>query len=432
MNTINWIAYYFNVAVTYITYVVTYLYDYFREFPFIIKVATISLIISGLLIILSFLRLIWNALKRVKQRKMMKRINKRFSEGVRAVMSPESNNNMTRDDVIEAFNFHEYENSEHRNYPALLKNDKERMALCRLIYEIRISDDSAIARKKNLKTLLDLFELSEFLERTVNRAPMELKVEAMHMFLAFKLPISPWIANQMMNTKRIRAKRLAMYTSIMANTITNMNYFETKYFDDNCCIYDEIQIGYALQRMKSIKRRIPNIAHWAKLQKNPISQCIFIRLMRQFNQREYCADLEELYQYDSDKKVIEEISRTWGYLHYEEGEEMMRDLMMTQNDDTKVAIMHALTRIASGKSLEALITGYRHSGSQHVKYEALRCIYSYSEEGKAKFAELEASATPAESRLFEFFHNKYTFKEIELADTDTYDQLYGNNIFSIG
>lgn len=431
MDTVSWISYYINLAVTYVTYFVTYLYDYFREFAFIIKVATISVIISGLLIIIALLRLLWNSYKRRKKRKLMKKMDERFGDGIRAVMSPEAGDNMTRDEVLQALGFSEEEATSHKNFPSMLKNDKERMTFCRLVYQVRISDDSALARRKNIRVLLDIFDLPDYLERVINRGSMSMKVEAMHMLQAFKLPINPWIANQMMSSKRNRARRLAMYTSIMANTNTNMEYFESEFFDKNCCIYDEIQIGYALQRMKAAKRRIPNLAHWARIQKNPQSQCIFIRLMRQFNQREYCADLEELFQYDSDKKVIEEISRTWGYLHYREAEESMRDLLMTQNDDTKVAIMHALTRIASGESLDALVHVYRQSGAQHVRYEALRCIYSYGPAGKAKFAELELKATPGERRLFEFFHNKYTFKEIELAENDNYEQIYGDNLYSV-
>ena len=251
------------------------------------------------------------------------------------------------------------------------------------------------------------------------------------MLQAFKLPVNSWLANQMIRSKRSRARKLAMYGSIMSNSNSDMSYFESEYFDENCCIYDEIQLGYILQRRRASNRPIPNLAHWAHIHKNPRTQCVFIRMMRFFNQEEYCSDLEPLFSHDSDAMVIDEISRTWGYMRYFNGEELMRDVLLTQPDETKVTIMHALSRIDSGDSLDTFIDIYTHSGSQKVRFEALRCMYNYGEAGMAKFEELEAVASETDKKIFDFFHNPLTREQIKLADSVEYEQAYGDNLYSV-
>ena len=109
----------------------------------------------------------------------------------------------------------------------------------------------------------------------------------------------------------------------------------------------------------------------------------------------------------------------------------MSEMLLTQADDSKVAIMHALTRLNTGQSLNALVDGYRNSGSPHVKFEALRCIYLYGQQGRAKFEELKAQATERDDFYFKFFDNELTLKEIPLEKTARYHSRYGDNLFSV-
>lgn len=429
MDTIGEITYYVNVIWTYIAFFVTYLYDHFREFSIIIQIASIGVTVCVVMIIYMICSFIRQKYKRHRRNKLMKKLAEKYNEGITYIMSSEAPLRMSRDDVIKALKLDE---SQDTNYPNMLKKPKEKLAFCRLVYQARISDESELDRTNNIKVLLNLFELPRFLEVIVNRGKMDMKVEAMQMLNAFKLTVNHWIANRMIGSKRTRARRVAVYASIMTNSNNDLEYFESEYFDNNCCIYDEIQLGYILQRRRSIRRTVPNMAHWALIHKNPEAQCIFIRMMRHFNQQEYCSELEELFQHQADKSVIEEISRTWGYLKYAEGEELMREMMLTQPDDTKVTIMHALARINSGQSIDAIEDVYLHSGSQRVRFEALRSLYNSGELGKLKFNELKLRVrNEADARLFEFFFNPLTADDIKLPKTDFYEQTYGDNLYSV-
>ena len=427
MDSINILAYYFNLVKTYVLTYVLYLYQEFSEFAWVVKIAAISITITAILIIVTLIRIFMTRWKDYRKNKVEKKIDERYGEGIRYIMSEEAGPKLSRDEVMKAFGI-DRENYDRR---ALLKDSKERMAFARLLYRTRIDDNSVLDRRRNLQIAISLFGIQEYLEEIINKGKNHRKVEALLMLRAFKVPTNQWVANQLINSKRKRVQRLAMYASIMSSSNMDLEYFESEFFDKNCCLYDEIQLGFVLQRRLSVKRKIPNLAHWAHMQKNSSTQCVFIRLMRQFNQVEYCSELEELFTHNSDSELIQEIARTWGYLHYIEGEELMREMLMTQADDTKVAIMHALTRLDTGQSLNALLDGYTNSGSPHVKFEALRCMYFYGDAGRAKFNELKEKASVVDKPLFAFFDDEIMRDKLPLSDDDLYRSEYGDNLFAV-
>lgn len=427
MNSINEISYWYNLILTYVVVSATWIFEHFHDFAWIVKVAAACLTVFILLFIASFVKVFRTSLRFRKWKKVKKRLLKRYGEPVEYVFSEEAGPNMGRDKMLELLDIEPEEADPHK----LLKDWRERMTMARIIYQARISENAVLNRVRNLQVLLNIFGLVDFLEEVIVKDKVHYKVEALHMLRAFKAPTNQWIVNQLFNSKRRRVKRLAMYASIMSSSNTDLEYFEGDFFINNFCKYDEIQLGFVLQRHLSAKRKIPNLAHWASIQTDPEAQAMFIRMMRQFNQHEYCSELEEMFSHNSDNTLIEEIARTWGYLNYTEGETIMREMMLTQPDNGKVAIMHALTRLNTGESLSTLIDGYRHSGSPYVKFEALRCIYAYGPEGRAKFEELRAAATQKELIFFEFFENELTKKDIPLIESAEYNSEYGDNLYSV-
>lgn len=427
-HSITEISYWYNLAVTYVVIGITWLFEHFRDFAWVVRVAAISLTISAWLILISLFRILRRAWQRRKWRKIERRLARRYLEPIDYILSPESYNNMSRDDILDELQIRPSEADPHK----LLKDWREKMIMARMIYKARIAEEAQVKESRNVQVLLNIFGIVDFLEEVVLKNKQHLKVEALLMLRAFKTPTNQWIANQLINAKRHRVKRMAMYASIMSSSNTDLEYFESDFFAENFCMYDEIQLGFVLQRRKSARRKIPNLAHWATIQKDPKAQEMFIRMMRQFNQAEYCYELEEMFHHNSEGELIEEIARTWGYLKYTEGEELMSEMMLTQADDCKVAIMHALTRLNTGKSLNTLVDGYRNSGNPHVKFEALRCIYLYGPEGRSKFFELrDMAVTEVERNLFRFFDNPLTLKEIPLEATARYHSRYGDNLFSV-
>lgn len=428
MYTIGLIEYYFDLAMTWVGQYVMYLYNSFMEFALIIKIAAISLTFSLALILFTIIRMFYNGLRNRKWRKMYEKMDKKYGDGVRYVLSPEAGGALTRQEILDALDLDE---DEKKDNGTILKNNKERLTFARLVYRCRISDEASLGRRKNLHILLDIFNIPTFLEEVVNNGRMRRKAEALIMMRAFKLPVNQWIANQLRNSKRYRMRRLAMYASIMTSSNTDLEYFESEFFDKNCCIYDEIQLGYVLQRRLAQKRKLPNLAQLAAAQSNPLTQAVFVRLMRQFEQSENCAELEDMFNSSSNHLLTQEICRTWGYLRYLPGEELMQDIILTQPDDTKVTIMHALARMKTGKSLNVFVDGYRNSGDQQVRYEALRCLFNYGLPGYNKFRELERRAPEVDRRIFEYFNNPITRGRTKLSENRVYESEGGENLYSV-
>lgn len=428
MYTINIIEYYINLAVTWVSQYVMYLWNEFMGFSPIIKIAAVSVTLSVLLIIFTFGRIAYNGLRNRKWKKEYKKLDNKYGDGIRYVLSAEAKDNMTRQEILEALNL---DDEDRKDYGNILKNFRERFTFARLVYRTRISGDSAQDRKKNLQVLLDIFSTPSFLEEVVNKGSMRRKAEALVMIRMFKLPVNQWIANQLMNAKRFRVRRLSSYASIMTGQNADLEYFESDFFDRHCCLYDEIQLGYVLQRRRSMKRRIPNLAMMANNKKNPSTQAVLVKFMRKFNQKDYCPDLEDLFNSTTNKELIQEICRTWGYLGYEPGEQMMKDIILTQPDETKIVILHALARLRTGKSLDQMVVIYRDSGAQEVKYEALRCMFNYGEAGYRKFKELELTANENDKRLFEFFTHPLTKEDTRLDKDDIYETIGEDSLLTV-
>ena len=416
MRTVSIVKYYFNLILAYSTYYLQHAISMFADYPLEVKVAVTVTVFCVIMIIVMSFALLFLSRSRKRKRKMQARMEEKYGKAIDYMLSSEAQKLMSRYEIAEVFGI-----DKENVGKELLKNNREKEAFVDMFYMRFITERSDFANRENITTLLFLFGIQEFLEKEVSLRSMKKKVRYMSMIRTFKLPVSPWVINKLLSTKYLRVQSMAMYFNIMLSSDNDLDYFETDFFDKHCCIKDEIELAYSLHRRRKAGRKLPNLARWANLQKNERSQCMFVRLMRRFNELEYCDQLTELYKTQPrKKKLIEEISRTWGYLHYTEGENLLIDALLIQPDDTKVAIMHALTRFATGKGLGALLEGFKNTTNPHVRFEALRCIYNYGEEGRAMFYDLEQNARDDDKKFFDFFNNPITLEKIRLDKEQAY------------
>ena len=415
MSSIPIIQYFYNLFLAYSTYYLTYGFNMFRDYPLEVQVSVLVSELSIILIVIMLIALLYAAFSERRNKKLLQRIRDRYSDGIEYLLSGDAPEHMSKESVAELFGIDRKELGK-----PVLKSRREKGAFTEIFYKSFITRRSGHIKKENLRTALYLFGIPEFLEREVSLRGMKHKVNAMNVMRIFKLPVSPWVLNKLLNSKYLRVQRTAMYVQIALSSDSDLDYFETDFFDKHCCIKDEIELAYSLQRRRKAGLKLPNLARWANMQKNEQAQCLFVRLMRRFDEGVYCEQLRPLFSQTRKKKLIEEISRTWGYLHYVDGEDLLIETLLTQPDDTKVAIMHALTRFATGKGIDALLEGYRNTTNPHVRFEALRCLYNYGDEGRALFRKLEQEATEADQRFFGFFNNPITLEKIRLDKEQAY------------
>ena len=415
MNTVSVIQYYFHLFLAYASYYLTYGFNMFKGYPLEVQVAVLVTELSVILITVMLVALLIKVWQNRIKRRLLRRIEARYVKGMDYLFSGEALKRMSKEEIAEAFDI----DSKDIGKP-LLKNRREKAAFLAAFYIKFVKLRNDLTNKDNIRTALYIFGIPEYLEREASLGTTEQKVFAMNIVRTLKLPISPWVINKQLNSKYLRVQRVSMYANIALSSDSDLDYFETDFFDKHCCIKDEIELAYSLQRRRKAGLKLPNLARWANMQKSEQAQCLFVRLMRRFDQQEYCEQLRPLFSQTRKKKLIEEISRTWGYLHYVDGEELLIETLLTQPDDTKVAIMHALTRFATGKGIGALLEGYHNTTNPHVRFEALRCLYNYGEEGRKLFRELEQEATEADKRFFGFFNNPITLEKIRLDKEQAY------------
>ena len=387
----------------------------FADYPDEVKVAAMISALCVMIIVVMILVLFVMSWKNKRTQRLRDRIEKKYGKGMEYIVSQEASELLSEEDIERAFGFDRSELD-----GPLLKNNREKHMFVEIFYLYFISKRSELSKTENSHTMLRMFDIPDYLEKEISLGSMKHKANALSKMRTFKLPISPWVINKLLNSKYMRVQRLAMYSNVMSSSDSALDYFETDFFDKNCCIKDEIELGFSLQRRRKMGLKLPNLARWAHIQSNEKTQCMFVRLMRRFNEIEYCGELKDLYNDSKKKKLIEEISRTWGYLRYIESEELLKKALLTQPDDTKVAIMHALTRLATGNSLDALLDGFKNTTNPHVRYEALRCIYNYGPEGRALFQELEKNSTDTDKKYFDFFNNPITLEKIRLDKEQAY------------
>ena len=400
----------------YATYYVTYFIEIFQGYP--LEVRTAVFITTASLLGIGIVRIWLTNIRRERyfDKKMTARLTSRFGKGLDYIISDEASPNMSRREVMHAMGIEK----EVAEKTTILKTRHEKWIFCRMLNQRCTAGLIKRAHWNNLQMMITLFNIQEFLEGEVSRGSQEHQVMSLGMLCAFKLHISPWILNKTLESHNIRKRRLAMYAMVLSSTDNEFDYYESDFFDKHCCIYDEIELGYALYRRQRNGMKLPNLATWALRQAHPDTKCIFVRLMRRFDQRDACHILVNLYKESKHKKLIEEISRTWGYLHYTDSEQLMTDALLMQPDDTKVAIMHALTRLNTGKSLDTLAESFFIHTNPHVRFEALRCLYNYGPEGKKRFDEIEAQAAEVDKKYFVFFHNPITLEKIRLDKEQAY------------
>lgn len=420
------VGYWYQITVAWLGGWISNILDAFKDYPLVIQVAITSIVISLISIISSFVALLNRTRKNKKKFRTKKQLIKRFSNGIMYLLSEDAPANATREQILKALDIDKNENPE-----SLLKNDQERFYFCRLLYLKRISKDMVEGRSANVSGICKVFNIQPFLEKKINYGNNIERAESLRMMWAFRLPVNAWMTNQINDNKYNRIRRMANYATMASSMRVDLNYFESEFFEENCCMYDEIQLGYILQQRRAAGQKLPDLSHWVRTHKSAQTQCIFIRLMRKFSLEESCAALEELFLNTNDTSLLNEIARTWGYLHYLPGEKIMSDVLFLQPDETKIAIVHALTRIGTGESLETLINTYNNSTSPQVRLEVLRCLYNYGDAGLQQFEQLEAQAKPEDTQIFEFFHNRLSLKRLSFDDSDDDEEFYEDNMFSV-
>ena len=413
-DSISRLSYWLHSVIAWITHWITSLRGIYASYSTEIQIAICIIIGSIVLIVILVLAMLRRTYKEWQEKKSMNKIKDYLEDVVKAIVWEDDAPDLTMDEITIMVKEHA------PDVQNLLKTKRDKRLFCRLVYDYLITDKGELCNVNNLHKLLELFDMRRFLELEMDHGKMKRKVYSMNMMNIFRLNINPWLINTILQSKSPQVCRQAMYSSAMSGVESNLDYFESEFFDKNSCMKDEIELGYALQRRKKAGLDLPNLARLAHFHKNAKTQCIFVRLMNRFKQTDYCYQLEDLFVNSRNKTLTAEIATTWGFLDYKAGEPLMIEALPTQSDQTKISLMQALARLRTGHAIDVLAGGFTNTVNPELRLEALRCLYNYGVEGRKLFDQMEENRKDKDKTYFEFFHKEITQKYITLESNLDY------------
>mgnify|MGYP006988848578 CR=1 FL=1 len=422
---ISYLTYWFNYLVAWAGHWLQMLKTAYFGQPAEIKVAIAVIVGSALTMIVIAALLLCRSLREWWHRRSLQVVKKKFGAKIDYVMSDPYivNQNIGVEDVLNIFEVAEGEDMKSRlkNARSLITGKRDKRLFCQLVYERLLEDEGELCSLNNIGKMLEVLGLYRFLETEVDHGNWRTKVRSLNMMSMFRLKVDSWLTNALLLSNSQLVRRHAMHASVMSSADSNLEYFESDYFDRHCCIKDEIELGYSLQRRRTAGLQLPNLARLTLLQKHAEPQCVFVRLMRYFGQRDYCSQLKDLFLTNKDHRLAKEIACTWGYLQYTDGEELLKEALMTQSDDVQISFMQALTRMDTGHSLAVMTKIYQNAANDVICYEALRCLYNYGVAGKEEFKRLKESAKGTDKEvLFKPFEKVFMESFLTIGKTLDY------------
>lgn len=411
-NQISYLSYWFNYLAAWVGHWFQMLKAAYFGQPAEIKVAIAVIVGSVLSMAAIVVMLIFRSIRECRQRRTLQNVKEKYGAKIDYVMSDPGivNQDIGAEDVLKIFEVSEGESVKDRleNARKLIKRKRDKRLFCQLVYERLLGDEGELCSLNNIEKMLEVLGLYRFLETEVDHGNWKTKVRSLNMMSMFRLKVDSWLTNALQLSSSQLVRRHAMHASVMSSADSNMAYFESDYFDRHCCIKDEIELGYSLHRRRTAGLQLPNLARLTLLKKHVEPQCVFVRLMRYFGQRNYCSQLKELFLTNKDHRLAKEIACTWGYLQYTDGEELLKEALMTQSDDVQVSFMQALTRMDTGRSVDVLTKIYQNAANDVISYEALRCLYNYGTVGKEEFQRLKETAKgTVKEKLFKPFEKEF-------------------------
>lgn len=329
--------------------------------------------------------------------------------------------------VVEAYEAQLADRVEKKYHEALvksasaeLKTARYQMQFCQLVCDTLIHDEDKLCNVKNLHTMLELFDMKAFLESQVDHGNMERKVKCVNMMNILRLDINLWLVNTMLMSKNPHIHRQAMYAAITSGVNDGMDYFTSEFFDQNSCMRDEIELGYALQRRRANGMSLPNLAHVALMHKHPATQRIFVRVMRSFGQSEYCSQLESLFKSCREARLMAEIATTWGVLGYQQGEPLMIEALPLQPDGVKITFLHAFALLNTGRVTKLFREYFVKSLNPEVRLEALRCLYFVMGSDSREIEQLRQDVCDEDKSFFRFFDTGFGRNSIDMTAHEAY------------
>jgi hypothetical protein len=185
--------------------------------------------------------------------------------------------------------------------------------------------------------------------------------------------------------KRIRSEARNSHLAISSND--PYRFFDD--FDGSLSKWDEIELMQYLQ-LQNTRGNLEGLGKWINYSKNESLVVFLIKMVGFFKQKGIDDILLEKLD-DDNARIRAESILTLGELHLVDTEETLIDRYYTEPEVCQVAIVKAIKKFNTGKSLKFLQEIFGESNNTDTKKIIAEVILNYSYEGKIAFQNLKNS-----------------------------------------
>ena len=185
--------------------------------------------------------------------------------------------------------------------------------------------------------------------------------------------------------KRIRSEARNSHLAISSND--PYRFFDD--FDGSLSKWDEIELMQYL-KLQNTRGNLEGLGKWINYSKNESLVVFLIKMVGFFKQKGIDDILLEKLD-DDNAKIRAESILTLGELHLVDTEETLIERYYTEPEVCQVAIVQAIKKFNTGKSLKFLQEIFGESNNTDTKKIIAEVILNYSYEGKIAFQNLKNS-----------------------------------------
>lgn len=343
-------------------YYLYYIYYTFIGFPFVIRVAVISILISAIFFFIAFFRLVSSGNGYRKKKQLKEKFSNQYLDKITQILSAKDNFSHK---FIETM----------LNCDVKKMTDKEKRVMTnRILY---ILDKVENLNQSNYNKLLDYFDLRNFWEKKLKYGNMSSKQRALRKLDNLNIEIPASVISAFTYNRDPYLRKMARYY-YMHFSKNNPYKFLDEDFDKTFNNWDRIELHriFALRE----KEGLPNFTPWVKKSNNSLFKCFLIDEIKFFKQKESAPSLVEMLNCD-DIQIKKHCIEALGELNYTEAEDLLCCNYALQPLVIQKSILGTIQKFSTGNALPFLRNAFENTHNDEMKILIVQVIYNYGNTG---------------------------------------------------
>lgn len=365
---------------TYWKYHVLVLYYWLAEFPPVVRICSIFIIVNFLLMIVFLVSDLVAAEKASSVQHRIERYRNRFYDGMREIALAKTNYSIAEiTDMLRLSSRIRVKTRKWKCFVPLFRT---------LFVEVKGQG----LNRENWRNMLYAFKMPTYFEMQVRSPKMKERLDALKDVSDISCDLKEATASRYLYSKNDELR----LTSRLHAARYGMSYPFRVWAEDSKAEFTQemcTKLHWVLKTRRDLGLSIPNLIRWCGLSGSSVSFRLFaVNEIRLFGLKNECPELLNILTSCKDETLSIAIIRTLGELQYEPAQPEFFRRYMYATIPERQAIIVALGAIDSGSTevVEFLVDDYYKATSAVGKVTLLKVLYDYGEIGKEAFMKLKA------------------------------------------